>query len=420
MRLVKYSIAAIALSAILATAATFAPPEEYPRSGEHYTTLAPKASSHMDDPAWLFDLGWAYFEEGMNDDAMRYLDRALELRPKMAFLDAKIGDVFLSMGEEDSAASHYEAALNKHYEYIEVWEKLVEIRPAYYANLGLLYSEKATDSDDAALIAKAKDYLGRYVRQFPDGEFAAQCKAAISRLDLQERQNRSHESLESELRSAQAKEAKRKADQKAAVETFRSQKPFLVGIGFYSIGMDNDQDFLAKNPDEVIDDTLSLKTYATSLSEFGASFGYVMGPLFLRSSFQYGSNSSGKNYFLRDPVKYDIDSTQTPWDSTLSTKDDVRPKVSSVDTWRITASADYNLYYRDPVLLFAGVQAGIGGARLNDSPYDNFEGVTLAGAGLGGGIMFRFSDFLIEFAYRRNIVGSAAGGAITVAGSYKF
>ena len=418
----------MAILALTVGAATFDKPEEYSRSGEHYTSLAPRASDHIDDPEWLFDLGWAYREAGMQADAKRYLMRALELKPKMAFLNARVGDLYLSLGDEDSAVYYYEAALNNHYDYIEVWENLVSIRPVYYANLGLLYSEKAESSGDSDLISKANEYLKRYLEDFPDGEFSDQCRAAISRLELEQRQSQSRQNLQSELHSAQAEQARIQADRKTQLEAFRNDKPYIIGIGFYSIGINEDKDFIVKNPDSVIDDTLSLKNYATSLNEFGASFGYQINSLMLRAGFRYGTNSSGKNYFLRNPVPDDttwnIDSdtgdTLGIESIAIHTKDDVRPKVSSVNTWRVTASADYNFYYRDPVLLFLGAQAGVGGARLNDSPYDNFESISFAGAGIGGGVMFRFADFLFEFAYRQNIAGNSAGGTIVVGGLYKF
>lgn len=403
-----------------ANALAFEQPLEYHRTGEDYTSMAPRASNHTDDSEWLYNLAWAYYEAGMNDDALRYMRKALELKPNEAFLNAKMGDIFNKIGEQDSTVYYYEAALNNHYEYIEVWDKLVKLAPEYYGNLGLLYTKEAEKTNDTKLVSSAKEYLNEYIERFPDGEYVDQSKASIVRLDLLERQGQSRDNLRNEYLNAQAEEAHRKAEMKEDSENFHTEKPFLAGIGFYSIGMANDQDFLAKNPDEVINDTLSLKTYATSLSEFGASFGYVMGPLFLRAGFRFGSNSSGKNYFYRDPVEWDVDSSTAPWDSTLSTKDDVRPKVSSVDTWRVTVGADYNFYYRNPVILFAGAQAGIGIAKLNDSPYNNFESISLAGAGLGGGIMFRFSDFLIEFAYRQNVVGSSSGGTMVVGGSYKF
>jgi len=398
---------AIALLFSIGIALGFTPPQEYTRTGEDYSSLAPRASSHLDDPEWLFNLSWAYFEAGMNSDALRYAKLALEQKPNMAFLNARVGDIFLTIGERDSAIFYYEAAINNHYEYIEVWEKLVGIEPRYNANIGLLYANKADADADAKLAGTAKRYLRAYLEQFPDGEFAEQSRAAVSRMGLLERQGLSRENLQNEYLSAQAEQARRQAEMRQDQESFRTEKPFIVGIGFYSIGMADDKDFIAKSPDEVIDDTLSLKTYATSLNEFGISFGYVKGALFYRGAVRFGSNSSGKNYFLRDP-----DTTQT--------KDDVRPKVSSVDTWRLTAGADYNLYFKNPVLIFVGAQAGIGSAKLNDSPYNNFKSVTLAGAGLGGGLMFRFSDFLIEFAYRQDLVGSSSGGTIVVGGSYKF
>ena len=421
------------LSTALFSSSYFHDPDTYQRSGEGYSELAPRARSHMGDPEWLFDLGWSYYEAGKYDEAVRYLSRAWELQPEMAFLSARLGMAYESAGNPDSAVTYYEKALNEHYEYIEVWERLVQLKPEYYANLGLLYTEKAEEYESENLVTKAKMYLNSYLQQFPGGEFAGDCESALSRLELLERQTESRDELESKLRRAQAREAERRAELKQDRESFRTEKPFLAGIGFYSIGLADDNDFIAINPDEVIDDTLSMKAYATNLNEFGIGGGIITGPAIIRGALRFGSTASGKNYFLRDPVRYKtpleitytIDSSSTPYDTvdvdtTLRTDDDVRPKVSSVNSWRFMASADYNFYYMNPVLLYGGVQGEIGSATLNDSPYDNFETISLAGLGLGGGIMLRFSDFLFDLSYRRNLVGSSAGGVLAISGMYKF
>jgi len=426
---VLFFIAVISVLALSATVAGyFESPEEYSRSGKHYTELAPQASSHTGDAEWLYDLAWAYFEDNNYADAERYLRKALEIRPTMAFLNARMGELFAQSGKPDSAIVYYEEALNNHYEYIEVWEKIVVLKPDYYANLGLLYTDKAEENSDPLLLQSADRYLNIYLDRFPDGEYAQQAKTALQRIELRRRQMESRESLDAGTRSIQAEEAKRKADIKADRENFRTEKPWLAGFGFYSVGFDDDHEFIAKNPEDVIDDTLSMKHYATKLNEFGISGGYMTGPFFLRANFHYGSTSSGKNYFWRDPVPYQydyaIDSSTVPWDSvktdsTVSTKDDIRPKISAVKTIRLSVAADYNVYYMNPVLLYVGANADVGIASLIE-PEDNFESVSLAGAGLGGGIMLRFSDFLFDLSYRRNIVGSSSGGSIVLMGIYKF
>ncbi len=406
----------------------FEEPEVYERSGKSYSELAPQVSGHRGDTEWLFDLAWAYHEAGMNDDASRYLRMALELKPNMAFLNARMGDLFVATSQEDSAAVYYENALNNHYEYIEVWEKLVEIKPEYYANLGLLYSDKTEEYSDDELLRLADRYLNLYLDQFPDGEFAQQARTALQRIELKRRQRESRQHLQDEIQTAQATEAKKKAELKADRENFRTEKPWLVGFGFYSIVLSDDHYFYANKPDSVVEDSLSMKHYAPNLNEFGLGAGYVTGPFFLRTEFHYGSTSSGKNYFYRDPVPwdyvYEVDSTTTPWDSvitdsTVSTKDDVRPKINSVKTIRLSIAADYNFYYMNPVLLYVGANGDFGVASLNE-PYDNFDSITLTGAGLGGGVMLRFSDFLFDLSYRRNVVGSSSGGTITLMGIYKF
>ncbi len=419
----------IVLCGTAASSDFFRSPEEYSRSGKHFSGLAPSASSHTGDPDWLYDLSWAYYEEGMNDDALRYIRKALEQKPNMAFLNARAGDIFLAMGNTDSAAVYYEAALNNEYEYIEAWEKLVALKPEYYANLGLLYAEKIEEHSDAGLLENGEHYLSLYIERFPEGDYTDECRTALQRIQLRRRQKESRQALDDNIRTVQAEEAHRKSEQKADRENFRTEKPWIVGFGFFSVVLSDDHDFLAKHPDEVIDDTLSMKIYAANLNEFAIAGGYVMGPLFLRGQFHFGSTSSGKNYFLRDPVKwsydYDIDSSSSPWDSvltdsTISTKDDVRPKVHAIKTLRFSVAADYNFYYMNPLLLYVGGNADIGTATLDDSPENNFDRITLAGAGIGGGVMLRFSDFLFDLSYRRNVVGSSAGGNIALMGIYKF
>lgn len=427
-RKILFVIITFAISISLFGTDYFEAPQEYERSGRSYTELAPNVSSNRGNAEWLYDLAQAYYEGGKLDDAFRYMRMAWELKPDMAFLNAQMADLFMVMGERDSALVYYENALNNHYEYIEVWEKIVELKPEYYANLGLLYNEKSEEHEDDELLRLADRYLNLYLDRFPEGEFAGQARTAIQRIELVRRQRASRRNLQESVNTAQAEEARKKAELKADRENFRTEKPWLAGFGFYSLVLSEDHDFIAKNPDEVVEDTLSMKHYAPNLNEFGFAGGYVTGPLIIRAVLNYGSTSSGKNYFYRDPVpwsyEYDIDSSSTPWDSvktdsTVSTKDDIRPKVNSVNTIRLSAAADYNFYYMNPILLYVGANADFGMATIKE-PYDNFESITLAGAGLGGGIMLRFSDFLFDLSYRRNIVGSSAGGVITLMGIYKF
>jgi len=429
MRYTKLLLLIMALCLSIIANEYFENPDEYEYSGKDYSELAPRASSHMSDPEWLFDLGWAYYEAGLNQDALRYIGRALELEPSNAFLNAKMGDIYSTLGEKDSSLYYYEQAVENHYDYLEVWEKLVEIKPEYYANLGLLYSQKADEFNEKELVVNGQRYLNRYLQDFPDGEYAGQCQTAISKLELMEKEINSRENLDQQTYNQQALEAQRKANLKADRTEFRENKPFIAGLGFYSVVLADDHEFVAKKPEEVIDDTLSMKNFATNLNEFGICGGYVTGPFILRGAVQFGSTSSGKNYFLRDPVEweyyYDIDSSSAPWDSTVidssrSTTDDVRPKVSSINTFRFSVSGDYNFYYMNPILLYAGVQADFGIVTLDDSPMDNFEKIAIGGFGLGGGIMLRFSDFLFDLGYRRDVIGSSKGGTITLMGMYKF
>lgn len=419
-------IAVFALS--LAAADYFDTPEQYSRSGKSYSELAPQSGDHRGDAAWLYDLASAYYDGGKFDDAVRYMKMAHELRPKMAFLNAKMADLFMVKGDRDSALVYYEMALNNHYEYIEVWEKIVELKPEYYANLGLLYSDKSEEVDNEEVLRLADRYLNLYLDKFPEGDFAQQSRTALQRIELKRRQRASRQNLQQNVNTAQAEEARKKAEIQADREGFRTEKPFLAGFGFYSVVLSNDHEFVAKNPDDVIEDTLSMKHYAPNLNEFGIAGGYVSGPFIFRGEFHFGSTSSNKSYFYRDPVTwtyyYDIDSSSTPWDSvktdsTVSTKDDIRPKVNSVNTMRLSVIADYNFYYMNPLMLYVGANADFGLATIKE-PYDNFESITLAGAGLGGGVMLRFSDFLFDLSYRRNVVGSSSGGAITLMGMYKF
>jgi len=435
MRLSHLILSTIILLVLSANAGYFEEPEKYERTGKHYTQLAPSTSDHISEPGWLFDLAWSYHEVGMEEKALDYLRRAIELNPepKMAFLNKSMADVFRQMGSEDSAAYYYEQALELHYDYLEAWNELVKLRREYYANLGLLYAEKGEEHDDAILISTARDYLSRYIEEFPDGEHADHCRTTISRLDLLERQAASRENLRSQLQAAQEAEAERQASIEEERRKFRTEKLFLVGLGFYSVSMADDHDFIATFPDSVIDDTLSMKYYAANLNEFAVAGGYILGPVFLRGSIHFGTTSSGKNYFLKDPVPFeyawDIDSSVTPWDSTkidstTRTDDDIRPEVSSINTLRFSFAADYNFFFMSPVLLYGGVHGDFGTATLKTShtnySYNKFESITLAGAGIGGGVMFTFSDFLLDLSYRRGLVGSSAGGTIMLSGIYKF
>jgi len=411
MKPLKLTLLILTLSSLLIAASLsdyFEKPQEYPRSGKRYTELVGAASKHTSDPDWLYDLAWAYHEEGMNDDALKYIRRALELKPNMAFLNARAGDIFDALGQTDSAIAYYETALNQHYEYLEVWEKIIELEPEYYANLGLLYAEKADEYSDEELIDKAAEYLNKYLTYSTTGEYTDQCKDALSQLELKKERMKSQKELDEQLQSEQAEEARRKAELRKDRTTFYSGKPYLIGLGYFSLNTSGEPHYFeAQNPGDVEQDRLEMEYYTPILNEFAVVGGYVYGQFFLRGAIHYGKTSSGKSYL------------RSLGPDTTSSDDDDKPEVTSVNTLRLSVSADYNLYYTNPVLLYIGGQADIGTASAKEQ-YDNFKGVTLAGAGVGAGVMLRFSDFLFDLGYRRNIVGSSAGGTIALMGMYKF
>ncbi|MGC9315105.1 MAG: hypothetical protein ACP5G4_05665, partial [bacterium] len=233
-RKILFVIITFAISISLFSADYFEAPQEYERSGRSYTELAPNVSSNRGNAEWLYDLAQAYYEGGKLDDAFRYMRMAWELKPDMAFLNAQMADLFMVMGERDSALVYYENALNNHYEYIEVWEKIVELKPEYYANLGLLYNEKSEEHEDDELLRLADRYLNLYLDRFPEGEFAGQARTAIQRIELVRRQRASRRNLQESVNTAQAEEARKKAELKADRENFRTEKPWLAGFGFYS------------------------------------------------------------------------------------------------------------------------------------------------------------------------------------------
>jgi Flp pilus assembly protein TadD len=56
-------------------------------------------------------LGWAYFRNGNYKDALRYVERAVQLQPQDPVLNDHLGDVFWKLGRSAEARAQWEKTL---------------------------------------------------------------------------------------------------------------------------------------------------------------------------------------------------------------------------------------------------------------------------------------------------------------------
>ncbi|MGH7409901.1 MAG: tetratricopeptide repeat protein, partial [Candidatus Methylomirabilis sp.] len=92
-----------------------------------------------DNPAFLYDMGWAYYRKGMTDRALELLERAMALNPDDASGRAKVGWVRFRQKE-------YKAA-------IEEFQRALRLEPAYaFARFGLARALQAEGRSDAAMV----------------------------------------------------------------------------------------------------------------------------------------------------------------------------------------------------------------------------------------------------------------------------
>ena len=106
-------------------------------------------AAEPDNPAYLYDMGWAFYRKGMTDRALEILTRALVLNPDDAAGRAKVGWVRFRRSEYPAAIDEFQRALR--------------LDPAYaFARFGLARALQAEGRADLA--------MGEYRRAWRDSK----------------------------------------------------------------------------------------------------------------------------------------------------------------------------------------------------------------------------------------------------------
>ncbi len=429
----------------------FQKPREYPTyTDRSLTDMVGELEENLNNPEFLYNYAWLAYEEGDYETATNYIEKALALRPQNAFLQYKAGLIYLAAGDRGKAQSHFEKALENHYEYYDVWLKLVELDPQYYYHLAQLFGEKAHQLSRSDLADEAIRYYRTYIEKNPGGEFLEKAQAGIRDMELLKSEIESRERIQKQKLEHQKELAERKLALLREREEFRTTRRRVVGLFFDTFSPT--ENYLFSIRDEKRQSCITQRIYLkdvpggyespsefdtvnalglTSLSEFSLGAGYFVGPFILRGNVIFGRSNVKWNY-LQDTLVISIDTffyqdtiptgTDTIIVDTFRTEariSKLNNTVASVNTMRFGVEALYNFYYASPLLLYLSAGADVGYVYLAEKE-SYFESVWISGFGVGAGAMLRFGNVLLDISYRRNLVGESAGGFVTIGGMYKF
>jgi len=399
--------------------------EEIPKIDGTLLELESSLVYSPDDPTILYNLALRYQEAGDWEKARGTLSRLEKLKPTSAFVKYAIGEFFVAKGETDSTIYYYEKALELHYEYPAVWEKLVLLEPRYLFNLGMLYKEKADTLLREDVAEKAIQYLEEYKEKNPGGTYITDADAAIKSLRLLEEEIKASarkREREKQKRALLVDEKKRRLEER---NRFWKERPTILGGGlrFWTPG-NTELEFKVKEeievPEPVVVDTggntlvftpteqLSVKKVMKSASGVALSGGRFFGPLWACSSVYFGSAHPKYSY------KKDIDTTL------IGTSYDpyVQGTINSVSVFELTGEARYNIYYYSPLVLYIGAGGGI----VYISPHEKepyFDSILLPDMFGSIALLFRFDNIITGLSFRKGFIGKAQEGVIDLSVHYK-
>ncbi|MCD6098331.1 hypothetical protein J7K18_05490 [bacterium] len=378
-----------------------------------------------DDPTILYNLALRYQEAGDWEKARGMLYRLEELKPSSAFVEYAVGEFFSAKGETDSAVYHYEKALELHYEYPVVWEKLVLLEPKYLFNLGMLYKEKADSLLREDVAEKAIQYLEEYKEKNPGGMYVADADAAIESLRLLEGEIKASarkREREEQKRALLVDERKRRIEER---NRFLRERPTILGGGlrFWTPG-NTELEFKVKEgvevPEPMVVETggdtvvftptedLSVKRVMKSASGVALSGGRFFGPLWACSSVYFGGAHPAYSY------KKGIDTTLvgTPYDPY------VRGTINTVSVFELTGEARYNICYYSPLVVYIGTGGGLVYILPHEkTPY--FDSVLSGDMFASVALLFGFHNIVACLSFRRGFLGSSQAGVVDLLVYYK-
>ncbi|MFP4458279.1 MAG: tetratricopeptide repeat protein [Candidatus Zixiibacteriota bacterium] len=388
-------------------------PDE-PRSlGKTSDALIKEYPSRKDDAVFLYNLGKALYENGEYESAQGYLVEAMELKPESPWIILYAGRVAKKLGDEDLAAQTWQKALEvmDNYEFLPIWKELVEVRPQYYANLGLLYRDKALENDDKDLARQGVEYLEQYLSKNPGGVFESQAEGAKNELNIMLEKEESKKRIASKQVELKRLEMERQMEIEQSRKDFRVSRKRMAGFHFVSFNPRNKFEFNYDGSAYVMDSVLSLEKFqVASLNSFQLTGGYLNDKWLFRGGLLIGSTGINKQ-FVVDTVHRAIRDTFEVIENPA--------KVKSAKTLLLAVQADYNFFYIDPILLYAGAGVDIGRLKLDAGDYE-FTQEFLAGFGIDIGIMLHFNNLLIDLNIKPNLAGSSAGTNMLIGVMYKF
>ncbi len=386
-------------------------PNEQTDLGKDSEMLLSEYDARSGEYRFMYNLAKALLAEGKYEQALINAEAALALNESDPWGWKLKGDILLAQDKRDEAKASYEKALEQKdsYEFLPVWDELVVIAPEYYANLGLLYRDKARENKNDDLAQSAIDYLGKY----PGGPFEQQVESGINEMEIFLQRTKSQERQQSQAMEMQRMEMERKMEIKASRESFMTERPYLVGVYFNSFVHSADivfetDDIYTPTGNPIIDNEIDLDYAAGALNDFHLTGGYVHKKWILKAGLSIGKTNVGKGY--------DIDSVYSEQQDRFVL---ITEEIGSVRSLLFNTDAYYNLYYTDPILLYAGGTLNAGRLKL-ETKEERFDPEFIAGAGIGGGLMLHFDNFLVDLNIKVNAVGSSSGTVIGFGGMYKF
>ena len=425
--MIKWIPFAIVLLAAYALAqeSVFNIPDELSDWDKPVSELVPQVSSRGGDIEFLYNLSRAFLREGRAAEAKDYIARAAKIDGGKAQIYDIYGDVYRTLGRNDSARVMWEKAVELAYEDIPVWNKLVSVAPEYYVNLGLLYRDKAKKLKDGELAQKAKDNLEKYINLYPDGDLVSQAKSAMNEMDIILSQQESKNKIKSDKDWSELLRTQRAMDIQRMRERFRTENPYLVGVSFQMFDPSKKIEFKVKQSklDEqhargsgIKDSVIQMDYYSTSLSEIALGGGYVFNEWFFRGALLLGNSHVGKSFTI-DSTILRINPIDSVRSDTVWSYDN--REISALRTIRVSGEVLYNYFFMDPLILYlsAGFDAGTIWPQTKD---DFYESQFLAGATIGTGVMLHISPVLVDVTYRIGVLGSSTGSTIGIGGMFKF
>ena len=387
----------------------FTTPNEPTNLSKTSSILLPDFSTRSGEFVYMYNLSKAFFDEANYEKALAHIEATVVLESSNAWVYKLQGDILVASGDEQAAKAAYEKALEvpDAYEFLPVWANLVKISPEYYANLGLLYRDKAKEFKKDELANEAIRYLDLY----PGGFFQDKVDAARNEMEIFLKRKKSEDRQKSQSMEVQRIELERQAELRDSRANFRKDRLRLAGVYFNSFIPSGDIVFTTDDRidgEPLIDNEISLAYASGALNDFHLAGGYLYNKLILKGGLSFGKTNVGKGF--------DTDSVWSEQQQKFVLNSE---EINSIRSIKFSADAYYNFYFTDPILLYAG--GGVDFGRLTlETKDDRFDPEYIVGAGIGGGIMLHFDNFLFDLNLKMNPVGSSSGTVIGFGGMYKF